>query len=131
MYYEELAEATNEAMSAISTWDAGCWVVVRFGRSWFPGTILDDTQNYEEGPFRVSCMERKPNAKNLFKWPTKLDAEWYEREDMLLEIDEVVPKQTETMTAGDMVWCALNSDNFRDANDAIKRALLEERDEED
>ena len=128
-YLKELAEATDTAKSAISTWDAGSWVVVRFGRSWFPGTIQDDTTNYEDGPFHVSCMERKPNAKNLFKWPSIPDVEWYDREDMLLEIDEVVPRQTDTMTTVEMIWCALNSDDYRDANHAIKRALRDEDDE--
>ena len=52
-------------------------------------------------------------------------------EKMLLQIDEVVPRKTNAMTTGETVWCALNSDDYRDANDAIKRVLQEERYEEE
>ena len=131
LYQEEIVDATDTAMSAIANWDAGSWVVVKFGRSWYPGVIQEDTTNFEEGPYHVTCMERKPNARNSFKWPSKPDIEWYTREDMLLEIQEVVPRKTEAMTSGEIIWFALDDMDYRDANDSLKRSLREETTDEE
>ena len=42
--------------------------------------------------------------------------------DMLLQIDELLPlKETDQLSTGEIVWCALSKQKFNDANAALKK----------
>lgn len=114
-------------MSIISTWEADTWVVVKFGKQWYPGQILNAEEQgieIENDWYVVSCMEREPYSVNRFKWPSRPDIEMYEKCDLLLEINEVTPVQN-TELASEIIWCGMDEKDFGDANDALKRALRE------
>ena len=72
-------------------------------------------------------MQRKQYGVNTFKWPHSRDIVVVDRRDMLLQIHQVTPLQEmEQLTSGEIVWCALNAQDFIDANDELKKALREE-----
>ena len=50
----------------------------------------------------------------------------YDRKDLLLQIKDVIPINTETLSISEVVWCVLDDVDFVDANNALKRALNEE-----
>ena len=50
----------------------------------------------------------------------------YDRKDLLLQIKDVIPINTETLSISEVVWCVLDEVDIVDANNALKRALNEE-----
>ena len=72
-------------------------------------------------------MERKQYGVNRFKWPRSRDLLVVDRSDLLLEMEKVTPLQeTEQLSTGEIVWCALTDNDFVNANEALKRVLREE-----
>ena len=126
---EELAQITEDVISRISTWEEGMWVVVRIRRRWLPGRIvsLDNigAEQVEDGCFAVDLMEGIQNS-NKFKWPNCRDVRIFDREDILLDISDVSPIGTDAMTYGDIVWCQLNISDYNDANEVLRKLLLED-----
>ena len=57
---DDMTNTVDIAMSSLSTWDIGCWVVVKFGRQWYPGRIVPPVENENSDEcYFVSCMMRK------------------------------------------------------------------------
>ena len=71
-------------------------------------------------------MDRRQYGINYFRWPVTPDIEVYHRDDLLLQIKEVTPVQTELISSAEIIWCVLDEADFIDANNALKRALREE-----
>ena len=118
---DEILSTTDQTVSRLLTWEIGSWVVVKYGRQWYPGRILQHNEGEDE--YSVSCMIRKQPNCNCFRWPTSMDVETYDPGDMLLQIDEGTPIHTETLISGEIIWCSLNDADFTDVNNALKRAL--------
>ena len=128
--FDDFADAVDDVVLILSTWEPSSWVVVKFGKQWYPGQILNAEERgvkIDEVWYMVNCMERKQYGVNRFKWPRVQDIEMYEKSDLLLQIKEVIPVQeTEVIGSNEIVWCALDEKDFHDANDTLKRALREE-----
>ena len=56
----------------------GCWVVVKFSSSWYPGEIVTTAEEEIE----VKYMERV-GTENQFVWPTIEDISWFEMESVV------------------------------------------------
>ena len=72
-------------MTAISLWEPGSCVVIRYRRQWLPGRLVpaeECQEQLDEGIFVVDCMERKQYGVNRFKWP---------RSRGLLVVDVILP----------------------------------------
>ena len=123
----DFVEAVDDVMSAVSQWEPGDWTVVRYGRQWFPGIVMEANEvgmEPEEGFVVVNCMERKSYGLNQFKWPTNPDIEKYSARDLLCGINEVTPARA-TNGDSEIIWMALDTHDFEDANSFLKRALRE------
>ena len=84
-----LLDTIDKALSSLSTWEIRSWVVVKYGRQWYPGRILQHNEGEDE--YSVTCMMRKQHNSNCFRWPESTDIEIYDPDDILLQIDEVTP----------------------------------------
>ena len=129
---DELSDVTHSVIGDISTWDVGTWVVIRHRRMWLPGRIApkEDVQelHVDNDCYAVDCMERRQRA-NKFKWPIGRSLRIVHKNDILLEIESVTPlPETEQLTTGEVVWCALTKDDLEDANHALRKALREDLD---
>ena len=126
---DELSDVIEQVIAKAATWDIGSWVVVRYKRKWLPGRIvpIEATYHIEEGSSLVDCMERENSGVNRFGWLRSWDLAIFEPMDMLLEINEPLPvSETEHLSTGEIVWCELSKNDFRDANNALKKALRED-----
>ena len=128
LYQNDFDDAVDDVMSVLATWETDTWVVVKYGKKWYPGTIMnpeDEGIEIEDGFYMVNCMERRPHCSNQFRWPSTPDIEIYSKNDLLTKIDGVKPIQ-QNNDWDNTVWCVLDEQDIRDANDALKRALREE-----
>jgi hypothetical protein len=109
-YYTELANAAALVMGVVSDWEVGDYVAVRYDLGWYPGVITD---MLDDGTFQISCMEYidKFEKDNRFRWPMREDTSIYERDDMILKINE--PK--EQIVGRRTSYYYLSEDDFVDA----------------
>ena len=126
---EDIADAVDNAMSVLSSWEIGYWFVLKYGKQWYPGCIRppgECDEVVEDGFYLVCCMERKQYGINCFRWPAVPDIDVYHRDDLLLQIKELTPVNTEILSSVEIVRCVRDEADFNGVDNALKRALREE-----
>ena len=77
----------------------GCWVIVKFSSSWYPGEIV----TIEEEEIEVTCM-KCVGIENQFVWPEVEDISWFEVDSVacLIEPPISISSRTFAVSQGDL-----------------------------
>ena len=66
-------------------YEIGKWVAVKFNKQWYPGEVVDTSDNEIE----IRCMGII--GENKFVWPETDDVCWYENSDIIFSIEPPHP----------------------------------------
>ena len=70
-------------------------------------------------------MQRRQYGANFFRWPQIQDIEVYHRADLILQFEEMLPGEKETLSTGDIIWRKMNGTDYKQVTNALKRILRE------
>ena len=74
----------------------------------------------DDDMFKVSCLENvdKFQHVNKFRWPSRYDVKQYDRDELLLKLEEPMEINTKRLK-----YFVLNDDDFKDAGDVLRLVL--------
>ena len=115
--YIDIVGEVRDGLAIISDWSVDDYVAVRYDRRWYPGKINNIN---DDGTIAVSCFEfvDKVEYTNRFRWPSRPDKNDYDKEHLLLKLDDPIPVSEKRSS-----YFTLKDDNFKYAGDVLRMVL--------